>query len=383
MWQPRQGRVVATKTNRWDSPGFFSFWFVFFFALLNAGWKGKNEISPEQPKAPVFQPETTAWTQTMSCGFGWRWNWKRGPLEAVLAERGGVVLAADVSPDSGGAKSFVWWDSWERAIGGLQHLLCGSWYEVVPPGQAVKLYMDVDVKREQLGELVGEGGRVEEWREVVIAELESAVCHLMGLPAEHRGAMVFDASTAAKGSLHLVWPELVFESVQAVKWWMQRLLLPMLAPAVASVVDSGVYGRWQCWRLPLCSKLGRNNPLMPHQGLETAVVGGQWDVRRVLELGLVSNVGLGDVSVVMGGQAGQDQVEKVSGHWKRTSKDLEYVSGVWCPAAGRVHASNRAAIVDRFPDGGVRYMCLDPACGGFKWAERGGARRSEAERVLR
>ena len=222
------------------------------------------------------------------------------------------LLARDVCETSG-AKAFC-----ALARGAVPRLVLAAapaervFYAVVPPAEPVHLYLDVDLAwgssyARHLAAVVAASAGGDEAAVRRISE-EVLLCHVLtaldrelaeGLPPAQGGAgegggglesvLVLRGTTDAKASFH-VHARAAGGAVFAEAAVVQRVVAnaerriavsaarfcevrnaargaggdeapPLEAPSVAGVLDPSVYGRYSCFRLPLCTKRGRARPL--------------------------------------------------------------------------------------------------------------------------
>lgn len=279
---------------------------------------------------------------------------KFGYTRNVLVGSGGVLFAADrMRKDGTISKCFVRFPCYSSVMINLPRMN-GCFYEVLPPGRPCRLYIDIDMKwsgtAEEQVKLMEVVGGVVNGVELVCGGLIDST------------PLVLSACTSIKGSIHIVWHGVVFGSVYDMGQWVREVLLKVVGAEAAAVIDTGVYGQWQCWRIPLCAKLGKSNWLVPIGGVND----GSNDFRfQLLELGLVGNVTVNDVNIGFISHT-SDRSGCGTGSGGGTAK---YVYGLICPNVGRAHLNNRSVVVEEFSDG-KRYLCLDPQCHNVRFAVR-------------
>lgn len=139
-----------------------------------------------------------------------------------------------------------------------------NFYEILHEWKKCKLYFDVDLTPDRIPE-----GKSKEdlFREFPIW-LKDCVHRYFGVPHDVEvDILLFDSSRSDKVSLHAHVMDVCAPNPKTVKW----LVSQMIAEEnwMSKFVDPVPYGKFQNWRLPLCSKFGKDNkktPIWPATG---------------------------------------------------------------------------------------------------------------------
>eukprot|EP01062_Namystynia_karyoxenos_P077356 TRINITY_DN7765_c0_g1_i2.p1 TRINITY_DN7765_c0_g1~~TRINITY_DN7765_c0_g1_i2.p1 ORF type:complete len:754 (+),score=178.86 TRINITY_DN7765_c0_g1_i2:74-2263(+) len=152
-------------------------------------------------------------------------------------------------------------------------------YAVVPPDVPVDVYIDLDHRPAEGSPPGATQGLREPLLLLVLQRLSSALRNRYGVRVE--SAVVLDATTPAKVSFHVharLDGRAAFASAQHLQSFLKALYASAswaspafglevpegaLHEAACASVDTVPYSRYACFRLPLCSKRGKNNTLLP------------------------------------------------------------------------------------------------------------------------
>jgi hypothetical protein len=204
-------------------------------------------------------------------------------LEEVRAECNGSerrVFAFDWSAKKAGSKRFEGLEpreaidrlrAWHAdARPARQRRLCGHMYEYLGTDEAQQFHVDVDLKN-TTGTAQLDQDQLQDKALGVLGEVRGAVnraARTWGLDAGE--PVLFNSSTADKGSFHAHFPSLFFAN-RAIKFEFAKVVRAELEQrvgpgaelaelAVAGAFDMAVYSKGQrAWRAPYASKIGKQN----------------------------------------------------------------------------------------------------------------------------
>jgi hypothetical protein len=173
----------------------------------------------------------------------WHSRFQEALVDLRASPTGGLLWAKQVTERGAMNYAFATVPSMiiERNAGASLYAMADLSGEVYP-------YFDIDIRTETIWSVEKKSATIEECK----AEIRKLFA-FRTLPYE---MAVYDASTDEKISFHVHCSFTMGGSDL-------RHLIRYATPALSALFDQSVYSQWRCFRLPWCSKLGKQNKLMP------------------------------------------------------------------------------------------------------------------------
>jgi len=172
--------------------------------------------------------------------------------EAILNKGTKYLFSTDLSEKRGYKKFFL--QTHDEIYENIRDERIKHVYENIEEEQ-IKLFLDIDLKQEEQGRIA--------FDKLIDEILDLMTEQLKKINVYNPRIIILGANTSSKLSAHIIYPDIIFRSINDMKWFMLDIEHEYIHN---KIIDVRVYKR-TCLRTLYSSKMGKNNELKFYRGI--------------------------------------------------------------------------------------------------------------------